>query len=183
MRAFQFSRCALSISLAAALLAACGAPRQAQGDIPAIGATNGAGPLAHNKAFEYTGKEQTFVVPSGVKQLTVAARGAEGGGLYSYPSTNTPGFPGRVYAIIRVHPGERLYVVVGGSGTNGGFNGGAGQAIYTYGHNSGGDGGGLIGKSGGGSGSERRRGRHKSVKAVRAAPAGSAMAITVTTER
>jgi hypothetical protein len=121
MRAFKFS-CTLSISVAAALLSACGGssvPIRA-GDI----ASGNTGAPKNTKTFHYTGKKQTFIVPTGVTRLTVVARGGEGGGFAYYPSGNTPGFPGRVYAIIRVRPGDKLYVFVGGSGTRGGFNGG-----------------------------------------------------------
>jgi hypothetical protein len=138
MRAFEFSRSALGISAAAALLAGCGgALRPAQGDIPPI-ATNGA--AKNNKTFHYTGKEQTFKVPAGVTQLNVVAHGGEGAGFSVYPSSDTPGYPGRVHAIIPVHPGEKLYIFVGGSGAHGGFNGGGagGHAYGTYTGNSGG---------------------------------------------
>lgn len=78
MRAFEFSRCALSISLAAALLAACGGS-----SIP-IRATDSASsdatPLTHSKTFDYTGAKQTFIVPAGVRRLTVSAHGGVGGG-------------------------------------------------------------------------------------------------------
>ena len=74
--------------------------------------------------------EQTFKVPTGVTQLTVVARGGEGAGFSVYPSTDTPGRPGRVYAIIPVRAGDKLYVFVGGSGTHGGFNGGGAPSHY-----------------------------------------------------
>jgi hypothetical protein len=84
------------------------------------------GALKHNRTFHYAGKKQTFIVPAGVSQLAVVAHGGEGAGLSVHPSTDNPGFPGRVYAIVPVHRGDKLYVFVGGSGTRGGFNGGAG---------------------------------------------------------
>jgi hypothetical protein len=122
MGAFALSRFALSIGVGAALLSACGVLRQAQDDtlipVAAPGAVKG------NKTFKYTGSEQTFTVPKGVTQLSVVARGGEGASLGMYPSTNTPGRPGRVRAIVPVHAGEKLYVFVGGSGLHGGFNGG-----------------------------------------------------------
>ncbi|MGA7354954.1 MAG: glycine-rich protein, partial [Candidatus Cybelea sp.] len=122
MRAFEFGRYALCISVAAALLSACGGGSSTP--IPIGNVANGAGTPKGNKTFKYTGKKQTFVVPAGVTQLTVVAHGGEGAGFYVYPSTDPPGRPGRVYAIITVHPGEKLYVFVGGDGTHGGFNGG-----------------------------------------------------------
>lgn len=162
-------------------------------------AINVAGGSTNSKTFHYTGKKQKFIVPAGVSQLTVVARGAEGGGLAYYPSTNAPGLGGRVYAVIAVHPRERLFVFVGGSGSHGGFNGGgaggssfgkyaagnpgggasdvrkgsdtlqdriivaaggggAGIAVYTYGTDFGGKGGGLTGQSGGGGGSDESGG-------------------------
>jgi hypothetical protein len=38
-------------------------------------ATTDASVLKNSKTFDYTGKKQTFVVPSGVNQLIVIARG------------------------------------------------------------------------------------------------------------
>jgi hypothetical protein len=128
VRTLEFSRSALSISVAAALLSACGG-----GSVPiATGSPiNDAGAVKGNKTFKYTGSEQTFTVPNGVTQITVVARGGEGAGFSAYPSTGTPGRPGRVYATIPVHSGDNLYVFVGGSGAHGGFNGGgAGGAGY-----------------------------------------------------
>lgn len=142
MRACEFIRCALSISVATALLCACGGS-----SIPLIASdttTNGRGALKNNKTFDYTGKKQTFIVPASVTQLTVVAHGGEGGGFSVYPSGNTPGLPARVYAVIPVHPGDKLYVFVGGSGTHGGFNGGgAGGAAGYHGSYPGNPGGGA----------------------------------------
>lgn len=121
MRAFELSRFALSIGVAA-LLSGCGGGSS----VPiAIGNPVGnAGAAKNSETFKYTGKVQTFKVPKGVTQLTVVARGGEGAGFSTYPSTDTPGRPGRVYAIIPVHGGAKVYVFVGGSGSDGGFNGG-----------------------------------------------------------
>jgi hypothetical protein len=195
MRALEFSRIGLGIGVTA-LLCACGGS-----SIPsASDRTSGDAGTTKSQTFHYTGKEQTFIVPAGVSQLTVVAHGGEGGGFAYYPSTNTPGFSGRVYAIIPVHPYDKLYVFVGGSGLHGGFNGGgtggtseggrytsgnpgggasdvrmgghalkdrivvagggggAGVAIYTYGSDYGGNGGGLVAQSGGGSGSAQTGG-------------------------
>ena len=121
MRALEFCRWALSVSVAAALLGACSGS-----SIPHAGgnATADAAAPKNSKTFRYTGAEQRFIVPEGVSQLTVVARGGEGGGFSIYPSSDNPGFPGRVHATIPVHPADILYVFVGGSGTHGGFNGG-----------------------------------------------------------
>ncbi|MGA8797771.1 MAG: glycine-rich protein [Candidatus Cybelea sp.] len=119
MRAFKFYRYALGIGAAASLLSACGGGSS----VPvSTGSTvTGAGGLKNHQTFSYTGNEQTFIVPAGVRRLTVVAHGGKGDGNVSYGYT---GFPGRVYAVIPVHSGEKLYVFVGASGTHGGFNGG-----------------------------------------------------------
>lgn len=129
MRAFGFSCFVLSISLLAALLSACGG-----GSSVPIGTPNtSAGPtgLKHHQTFSYTGVKQTFIVPAGVTRLTVLARGGQGPGSSTH-GAGRPGFPGRVYAVIPVHPGDKLYVLVagprgfnGGGGGPGGFGGGA----------------------------------------------------------
>ena len=140
MRAFEFGRCALSVSVAAALLSACSGASIPQATDNAAG---GVGAAKNSKTFRYTGNEQTFVVPKGVSQLTVVAHGGEGAGFSAYPSTDTAGRPGRVYAIIPVHPGDTLYVVVGGSGTHGGFNGGGAGGTPSGGSYAGNPGGGA----------------------------------------
>ena len=120
MRFSDFYSCALRICAPAALLAGCG------GSQPLIGAP-GAMPVANNgslpyhKTYRYTGSEQSFKAPAGVKKLTVVALGARGA------SADVGANGGRVFAIIPVTPGERLAVFVGGpgAGTSGGFNGGA----------------------------------------------------------
>jgi Glycine rich protein len=122
VRAFEFGRRVLCISVAAALLSACGGGSSIP--ISTDSVAKGAGAPKGSKTFNYTGKEQTFKVPAGVTQLTVVAHGGEGAGFYAYPSSDPPGWPGRVHAIIPVHSGEKLYVFVGGSGAHGGFNGG-----------------------------------------------------------
>ncbi len=122
MRVFEFSRVALCISVAATLLCACGG--RSSVPIATDSTTSNVSAPKGSKTFKYTGGEQEFVVPKGVSQVTVIARGGEGAGFSAYPSTDTPGRPGRVYAIIPVSAGTTLYVFVGGSGAHGGFNGG-----------------------------------------------------------
>lgn len=122
MKAIGYSCQALSIGLAAALLSAC------SDSVPTTDVRNVEGYASSgSKAFSYTGKRQSFIVPAGVTQLTVHAEGAVGGGYRkASPSEEDPGFGGRVYAVIPVTPGEKLYVYVGGQGgaPTGGFNGG-----------------------------------------------------------
>jgi hypothetical protein len=118
MKTFAVNRCALSLGAAAALLAGCNVSQ------PLIGAPNviSAAQL-HHQTFDYTGKEQTFKVPAGVKLITVDARGAAGGGNYS---GHQGGLGGLITAELPVTPGENLAVFVGGStdGASGGYNGG-----------------------------------------------------------
>src|SRR5262245_61357530 len=97
--------------------------------IAVAGATAG---LAHadRKRFTHTGGEQTFVVPPGVTKLEVVAIGGRGGtGHNGVPG----GFGARALAELAVTPGQLLFVIVGGNGTDGqnsaqiaagGFNGG-----------------------------------------------------------
>lgn len=129
---------------AIAMLAGCGGG-SATGTVPAV-ATDAT--LAHHKTFYYTGERQSFIVPSGVKRITVIARGGMGAG----PANG--GRPGRVNAIIPVKPGDELYVFVGGAasgqagGYNGGGNGGSGAYCECKGY-------------GGGGASDVRRGGYK----------------------
>jgi hypothetical protein len=79
----------------------------------------------NNRTFKYTGARQQFTVPAGVNWLTVVALGAAGAGQKRSHDQGGVARGGRVYAIIPVQPGEKLYVYVGGQGsTTGGFNGG-----------------------------------------------------------
>ena len=116
----DFSRYVLGIGAASALLAGCG------GSQPPIGAATHAAignATPHQKTFSYTGGEQSFTVPSGVKRITVVARGAS---AIKEQRCDAKGRGGRVNAQIPVTPGERLYVYVGGES---GFNGG-GSSTY-----------------------------------------------------
>jgi hypothetical protein len=120
---------------AAALLSACGGS-----SIPAGGpysAVAGDHAARAAKTFHYTGREQAFLVPKGVRQINVVMRGAAGGGKFG-------GRGGRVHGVIRVRPGEILFVFVGGqaSSPTGGFNGGATGGYGSYCRNCPGFGGG-----------------------------------------
>ncbi len=132
----SFGRRVLSSCVAATMLAACG------GSQPPIGASvvsAGTQAPSRQRTFKYTGRKQSFKVPRGVAQITVAATGASGG--YGDPkfstATGRPGEGGFVTATIPVTPGERVAISVGGSGSGGGFNGGGGGRGY-YGGNGGG---------------------------------------------
>jgi hypothetical protein len=105
--------------LSAAVLSGC-AGRSGNGAVPTISAPNS---LSGHQTFKYTGKEQTFNVPSNVMELRVIALGANGSSQYD----DHFGFGARVSAVIPVSPGEKLYIFVGANASegNGGFNGGA----------------------------------------------------------
>jgi|SRR5580700_2018665 hypothetical protein len=110
-----------------AILAGCGGG-SATSTVPTT--TSAYDVLPHNKTFYYTGNRQSFIVPAGVKKLTIVARGGMGAG----PTSSGGGRMGRVFAIIPVTPGEQLYVFVGGAaqGQAAGFNGGGngGSSVY-----------------------------------------------------
>ncbi|MGA8795822.1 MAG: glycine-rich protein, partial [Candidatus Cybelea sp.] len=150
MNKLRSGRCAFSFCAAAAMLAGCGG---SQAPIAASGATSVTHPLTHHRTFHYTGREQTFIVPSGVTQITVDAAGASGPyGAVSSSCKMTGGLGGLAQATIAVTPGETLAVFVGGEGTigaacgseygdgSGGFNGGGNGGTSGYSFN--GDGGG-----------------------------------------
>ncbi|HXO18126.1 MAG TPA: hypothetical protein VN909_08140, partial [Candidatus Dormibacteraeota bacterium] len=113
-----------------AVLAGCGGGGavNAVSTVPAVPA--GYDVLTQHKTFRYTGSRQSFIVPAGVKKLTVVARGGMGAG----PASSGGGRMGRVFAIIPVTPGEQLYVFVGGAGSGqaGGFNGGGNGGPGAY---------------------------------------------------
>jgi hypothetical protein len=88
--------------------------------------------------FSYTGAPQTFVVPAGVTQVTVAAWGAAGGSCGT--GTGAGGLGGMTEATISVTMGESLDVFVGGGG-------GCGGAGYAGGGNGGMNAGGGGGES------------------------------------
>jgi hypothetical protein len=80
-----------------ALLSACGGSSVPVGGPSSVAAGDRTAMAA--KTFRYTGREQTFLVPKGVRQISVVARGAAGGGEFF-------GRGGRVHGVIRVRPGE-----------------------------------------------------------------------------
>jgi hypothetical protein len=105
------------------------------------------------QTFDYTGAEQSYVVPADITALKVVAVGAPGGaGRELTDATGSPGGDGaRVTGVISVTPGETIYVEVGGSGADagvdttgglGGFNGGGNGGGTTEDPPGGGGGGG-----------------------------------------
>lgn len=110
---------------AVTLLAGCGA---SQPSIPSFTSMQNANrtPTRGTKVFTYTGEEQSFDVPNGVTEITITAMGAsgasDGGSAYGVARG---GKGGLIKATIFVKPADELAVYVGGSGVDGGFNGGA----------------------------------------------------------
>lgn len=97
-------------------------------------------------AFEYTGAQQTWTVPHGVKSLEIEVWGAQGGSGH----LATGGYGGYAKGTLIVTSGQELYINVGGQGISssyneqlaGGYNGG-GYASGRYDN--------YYGASGGGS--------------------------------
>lgn len=77
--------------------------------------------------FDYTGAVQQYVVPKGVKKLAVDCVGARGTG--NRRSQEIAGKGGRVQCVLKVTPGQTLYIYVGEAGhltqSKESFNGGA----------------------------------------------------------
>jgi len=112
-------------------------------------------PLSASPAIEYTGVEQSFVVPAGITSLTAQLWGA-GGASGQAAGSLKGGAGGYIEGSFDVTPGETLTLVVGegghhmGSGHMDGNYGGAGHAGSGTYHGSGvtthsGEGGGLAG--------------------------------------
>ncbi len=73
------------------------------------------------QTFNFTGGAQSFVVPAGVSSIQFDVQGAQGG----TNGSNQGGLGARVTGRFNVVPGQTLWFVVGGQGSNvGGFNGG-----------------------------------------------------------
>lgn len=80
--------------------------------------------FGQSQTFNYSGSIQTFTVPAGVFQLTVDARGAQGG----TSGSNSGGLGARMVGVVNVTPGQVIQVLVGeqgASGTQGGGGGGS----------------------------------------------------------
>ena len=136
--------------------------------------------LVGNLTFNYTGSEQTWMVPAGVTSITVDLAGASGGnGSSNYNSTtDAGGAGGRVQGVLNVTPGQTLYIEVGGQGVSGdltnippgGFNGGgAGDGGYDFFF-----GASFTGGGGGGASDIRSGGNALSNRAVVAGGGGGA---------
>ncbi|OFY27839.1 MAG: hypothetical protein A2275_09300 [Bacteroidetes bacterium RIFOXYA12_FULL_35_11] len=88
---------------------------------------------AQTQTYNFTGGQQTFVVPAGVTSLDFEVWGAEGGGqrLSGNTSSGYGGKGGYSRGTLAVTPGNTVYIYVGGYGASstsgiaaGGYNGG-----------------------------------------------------------
>lgn len=98
-----------------------------------------------SQTFNYTGGQQTWVVPAGITSIQVDARGAQGGnssGIYT-SIICLGGKGGRVQSTLSVTPGETIYIVVAGAGSSSGSGGYGGAAGGNGGGNGAGGGGGC----------------------------------------
>jgi len=96
---------------------------------------------ATSQTFNYTGADQSFIVPTGVTSMSVTLSGAGGGAAFGVDTARGRG--GLVSGTLAVTPGESLTMVVGG----GGIWSSTARAPATYG-----GGGDASGYSGGGGG-------------------------------
>jgi len=101
-------------------------------------------PYFSNKiTFNYTGSDQLWHIPAGVKNVFVDVMGAQGGTDYG----NTGGLGGRVRATIKVTPNTDLHILVGGTPADNSrtavYGGGGSGGINTYNSQIGSAGGGL----------------------------------------
>ncbi len=80
------------------------------------------------QTFNFTGAEQTWVVPPGVNEVDIELMGGEGAAaLDRREDLGGSGLGSQLVGTLQVTPGETLYLYVGGMGSNtgtGGFNGG-----------------------------------------------------------
>lgn len=111
-----------------------------------------------SKIYDFTGSDQTYVVPEGVTSITVKLWGAGGGSGSNYSTTQYPnvgcgGAGGFVSGTLSVTPGEKLTVIVGQGGIGGTTyvnNSAIPSAAYGGGGLGGANGLSLFGGSGGG---------------------------------
>jgi hypothetical protein len=181
----RISRFGYALSIGAtALLAGCGG---SQPPMSAYGTSATTPTLSQHRTFRYTGKEQSFIVPTAVKHVTVVASGASGPyGAVTRSCAVSGGRGGLVRAAIPVTPGEKLAVFVGGEGEigdqcgydqngDGGFNGGGnGGGVYLMGSDD------RVGGGGGGASDVRQGGSDLQDRVVVAAGGGGPGGYTLT---
>ncbi|MFY7908867.1 MAG: 3-coathanger stack domain-containing protein [Emticicia sp.] len=88
------------------------------------------------ETFNFTGNLQTFIVPAGVTEIDIAAKGAQGG---RNQAGILGGLGGLASGKLAVTPGQTLYIYVGGqNGYNGGGTAGSSTCTSAIGGNGGG---------------------------------------------
>jgi hypothetical protein len=108
--------------------------------VAALAVTRRQGPRKIMKVFRYTGAQQKFIVPRGVRGIHVVVVGGRGGASGSAPGGQ---HVAKATADIPVRAGEVLFIEVGGNGGNAGpsgnpgFNGGGPAATTTAGNGGG----------------------------------------------
>jgi hypothetical protein len=79
------------------------------------------------KTYKYTGSQQVFTVPSNVKSLDIELWGAKGGDAQYYSGfwygtkyqNHVGGKGGKTIGTLKVNPGDKVYIFIGGAGTKG----------------------------------------------------------------
>lgn len=116
-------------------------------------------PVPSPQIFDYTGADQSFVVPAGVTSVTLKLWGAGGAGGSRAPIAYMDAAPGGgggfTEGTLSVTPGETLTIIVGGGGTQ---SNSGGQNPRTFGDGGLGWGGGQQSGGAGGGRSAIRRG-------------------------
>jgi hypothetical protein len=73
-------------------------------------------PPALTRIFSYTGADQSYIVPSGYRSVTVYMWGAGGGGGYTGTGSLYGGAGAYLQGVLTVTPGATLTIIVGGGG-------------------------------------------------------------------
>ena len=102
----------------------------------------------------YTGSLQSFQVPCNISSISVDVIGASGGNEVVSDSIYSGGKGGRVQTNLKVTPGQTIYLMVGGRGTDRVSQ--SENQVMTGGFNGGGSSSGLSNGAGGGGGSDIR---------------------------
>jgi len=144
-------RLARAAAIGAAGCVAAGPAAAIAGPAPAVAAASPARcvpapPYRHCQRYSFTGNDQWFVVPGGLRSIRVLEWGAGGGGAMLGRPQYTAGAGGFTAGTVSVQPGEQFTVSVG----QGGYAGGTGYDQNVYGGGGLGGNGAHTGASGGG---------------------------------
>jgi len=88
--------------------------------------------VAGEEQFNYTGGLQTFIVPSGVNEISIEAHGAQGGTSTGQNGNQNfiGGLGARMSGTFNVNPGDNLTILVGQQGANGSCGSGGGGGSF-----------------------------------------------------